>query len=212
MHVFFYKVNDKEYRVVVTYKKIKKIYYRFYDDEFRVSCPKLVSDKKIKQGLDKFGLSLINRSNRLHSGEGEDYIYLLGVKVPIQEEGEIVFINGDKIVYSSKEERDKKLKKFFLNFVTERVIFYTQKMNVPLYKVKVRDMKSRVGSNSKYTKSLCFATSLMHYAKGTIDSVVVHELAHILVYDHSKKFYDIVYKYCPDYDIYRKKILKRDFS
>ena len=212
MHEFFYKVNDKEYRVVVTYKKIKKIYYRFSDGEFRISCPKSVSDKKIKQGLDKFGASLIKKTEQLRSGEGEDYIYLFGRKVTIKDKGEINFSDGSKIVYSSREDLHKKLKKFFLKVIVDRVVIYTRKMNLPTYKVKVRDMKTRVGSNSKQTKTLCFATSLMHYSIGTIDSVVVHELAHILVYDHSKKFYDIVYKYCPDYDLYRKKILKRDFS
>ena len=84
-------------------------------------------------------------------------------------------------------------------------------MTLPLYKVTLKDMRTRFGSNSKHTKTLHFAYVLIHYSFDIIDSVIVHELAHILVYDHSKKFYDVVYKYCPDYDIYRKKLIKGEF-
>jgi predicted metal-dependent hydrolase len=40
-----------------------------------------------------------------------------------------------------------------------------------------------------------------------IDSVVVHELSHMIHSDHSSEFYKTVRKYCPDYDE-RKKTLK----
>ena len=40
-----------------------------------------------------------------------------------------------------------------------------------------------------------------------IDYVVVHELAHLIEMNHSKKFYEIIAKILPDYK-YRKKLLK----
>ena len=45
-----------------------------------------------------------------------------------------------------------------------------------------------------------------------IDSVIIHELAHHFVYDHSDNFYKVVYKYCPNYDILRKKLIKAEFE
>ena len=104
------------------------------------------------------------------------------------------------------------MKKYFKDLVTKRVEYYSSVMNLPLYKVSVKNMKTRFGSNSKHTQRLHFALVLMHYSIEIIDSVVVHELAHILVYDHSKKFYDVVYKYCHDYDIYRKKLIKGEYK
>lgn len=211
MNDFFYKVNDIEYPVHINYKNIKNIHYRFIDGAFVVSCNKRASKKLIISGLDKFGKGLIQRSQK-PLANGEDYFYLLGVKLPFQEIGEVSFTDGSKISWKSKEEFNKKIKKFFKNYLTKRVEIHSKRMGLPLYKVSVKEMRTRFGSNSKYTKTLHFALSLMPFSSEIIDSVVIHELAHILVYNHSKAFYDVVYKYCPNYDIYRKKLLKGEFQ
>ena len=210
MNSFFYKVNEKEYLVEVTHKRIRNIHYRFVDDVFKVSCPYYVTKGSIIKGLDKFALKMIKKDQKTKP-IGEDYIYLFGCKVNIQESGEISFTNGDKIIYKDHTDLDKKLHKMFLGILKEKVSYYSHQMNVPLYKVSLRNMKTRFGSNSKKTKSLHFSYVLIHFSHPIIDSVVVHELAHILVYDHSKKFYDVVYKYCPDYDIYRKKLIRGEY-
>jgi len=211
MNEFIYKVNGKDYPVVIIRKRIKNIHYRYSDGIFKVSCNRFISVATIKSGLDKYAEKLIKKGEK-PAPIGEDYIYLLGVKISIAESGEISFNDGSKIIYNSKEDLKKKLKKFFLKYLTDRVGYFSSIMNVPLYKVTLREMKTRFGSNSKHTKTLHFSTVLMHYAHATIDSVIVHEIAHILVYDHSKKFYDVVYKYCPNYDIYRKKLIKGDYQ
>ena len=211
MNDFFYKVNDIEYPVHIIYKHIKNIHFRFVDGAFVVSCNRLTSKRSIVTGLDKYAESLIKRSIKPNA-IGEDYFYLLGKKLPYSDVGEISFTDGSKIVWKSRDDFNKKMKKFFLNHVTKRVEIYSKLMNVPLYKVTVKEMRTRFGSNSKHTKTLHFSLVLMHYSSEIIDSVVVHELAHILVYDHSKKFYDIVYKYCPNYDIYRKKLIRGEFE
>ena len=55
------------------------------------------------------------------------------------------------------------------------------------------------------------------YINGKLDTkkqrdVCVHELAHILVYDHSKEFYDVVYKYYPNYKECHTKLRKGEFK
>ena len=211
MNDFFYNVNGKDYLVHINYKRMKNIRYRFIDGAFVISCNRLVGKKSIVAGLEKYAESLIKRSEK-PGPIGEDYFYLLGVKLPYKEVGEVNFSDGSKISWKSKEDFDKKMKKYFKDLVTKRVEYYSGVMNLPLYKVSVKNMKTRFGSNSKHTQRLHFALVLMHYSIEIIDSVVVHELAHILVYDHSKKFYDVVYKYCPDYDIYRKKLIKGEYK
>lgn len=211
MNSFFYKVNEKEYLVEVTHKRIRNIHYRFVDGVFKVSCPYIVTKSSIVKGLDKFAVKMISRSEK-EKPISEDYIYLFGSKVKIEKSGEISFTNGDKIIYKDHTDLDKKLHEMFLNILKEKVSYYSSKMNVPLYKVSLRNMKTRFGSNSKKTKSVHFSYVLIHFSHPIIDSVVVHELAHIIVYDHSQKFYDVVYKYCPNYDIYRKKLIRGEYS
>ena len=73
-------------------------------------------------------------------------------------------------------------------------------------------MKSRYGSNNKRSKTITYSLTLMHYSLEIIDSVVVHELTHCFVYDHSDNFYRLLYKYCPDYDKLRKKLIRAEFK
>lgn len=210
MKDFFYKVNDTEYLVKVIYKRIKRTYFRFINNEFIITCHPLTTKGYIIKGLDKFASGLVNRSAK-EVPIGENYIYLYGNKIQIMNFGEIKFNNGDVIKYTSKDELLKKLRKQYLEVVKKKCDYYSSLMHVPAYKVSIRNMKTRYGSNSKKTKSIHFSTILMHYSSEIIDSVVVHELAHILVFNHSKEFYDVVYKYCPNYKIYRKKLIRGEY-
>lgn len=214
MPSFFYKVNGVDYPVIVTYKKIKKIYYRFSNGYFKISCPHYVKQKELIKGLDEYGVFLVERSKKYKTDTtvNDEYMYIYGVKVYIYDQGEISFTDNTVLKYSSRQDLEKKLMSMFLSYLKQLVEYYSYIMNVPLYNVKVKKMKTRIGSNSLQTKTLSFSLDLMQYSSGVIESVVVHELAHILVYNHSKEFYNVVYKYCPDYDYYRKKIVKRDYQ
>ena len=209
---FIYIHKGIEYQVIVTRKRMRSIRYTYKDGVFKVSAPYMfVTQAKIVQGLDKFADKLIKADVR-SSANGGDYIYLLGTKVPLQEIGEIKFTNGDVIQYKSREDLEKKLKKWYLPYITKRVRYYEQVMGIKKpYSVHVRKMTSRYGSNSSQTHSLSFSMVLLHYSPEVIDSVIIHELAHDKVRDHSKKFYDVVYKYCPDYKALHKRLRKGEF-
>ena len=79
MNDFIYKVNDVEYPVHITHKKIKNIHYRFVDGAFQVSCHPWTSKRNVLVGLDKYAASLIKRSSKI-SPLTSDYIYIFGVK------------------------------------------------------------------------------------------------------------------------------------
>ena len=210
---FTYRINDKDYPVIVIRKRMRSIRYRYKDGTFIVTAPKLfVSQKKIKEGLDKFAVKLLN-SNQKSKAIGDDYIYILGIKVNIQEAGEIAFTNGEVISYKTKEDLNKKLKKWFLKYLTNETRYYEQVMGIEKpYNVRVRNMSSRYGSNSSGTHSLSFSMILLHYSRDIIDSVIIHELAHDKIKNHSKKFYDVVYKYCPNYKTLHKRLRKGEFA
>lgn len=209
--VFSYLYKEHEYEVVVTYKRSHRISYHFKDGKIIVYAPYLTTQKSIKQGLDKFAEALIDR-NVTNNAIGEDFIYLLGYKVAISDAGEINFSDRSVIKYKSKEDLEKKLKKWFLELVTRRTRYYESVMHAYENKVRVRKMTSRYGSNAMYQKSITYATMMMHFSLEIIDAIVIHELAHCFVGGHQKKFYDIVYKYCPNYDELHKKLRKGEFK
>jgi len=212
MQDFIYSINEKDYNVHIIHKRIKNIHYRFIDGQFVVSCHPLTLKKQIENGLNKFAVSLIERSVKVTPFTNE-YIYLYGSKVLLKNgNGKISFTNGEIIEYKNENELKKKLKAMFLKIAANRTKYYANLMNLPEYKVSVRDMKTRYGSNSRRTQKICYSTILQHYSYEIIDSVIIHELAHIKVPNHSKSFYDVVYKYCPNYKQLRKKLINGEYA
>ena len=208
---FAYKYNGRVYPVIITRKRMKNITYRFRNGQFLISAPWFATKSTFIAGLDRFAAKLVNHENKKVEGRGKNFIYLLGDKYDIGPMGVLTFGNTT-IVYSGTEDLDKKLKKWFLKFITQRVRFYQEQMGLEEYKVRVQQMKTRYGSNSKHTKTLNFNLGLMHYSQEIIDSVVVHELAHEVVFNHSKEFYDVVYRYYPQYDVCHNKLKKGEFK
>ncbi|NLB49464.1 MAG: M48 family metallopeptidase, partial [Erysipelotrichia bacterium] len=102
----------------------------------------------------------------------DNNVYLFG-HVYSLEKGQITFPNNITIDFENRIDFEKKLKKFFLKFVTELVRINEAKMNIPPNNVRVRKMKTRYGSNSKKTKTICLNLELVHYELEIINAIVI---------------------------------------
>ena len=85
------------------------------------------------------------------------------------------------------------------SLIDDYVYKYSVVMGAEIFDVKIRKMKTEWGNCNYAKKILTFNTYLYYMSERFIEAIVVHELAHIFVHNHSKKFYDIVTKYLPDY-------------
>ena len=206
-----YNLEGQDYEVVISYKRIRNIHFRFENGAFLISCPRRTPARMIKSGLDKYAKKLRDRSVKTQAF-GDDYFYLFGQRIPVSYPGSIQYDTETKIDFKNQEDLVKKLRKLFLNYVTGRTLLFEERMNCPHYSVKVKQMKSRYGSNNRHSKTITYSLTLLHYSPEIIDSVVIHELAHCHVYNHSDSFYRVVYKYCPEYDVLRKKLIKAEFA
>lgn len=83
--------------------------------------------------------------------------------------------------------------------IPERVACYASRMGVSYGRITLRCQKTRWGSCSA-KKNLNFNILLMLTPPEVIDSVVVHELCHLVEMNHSARFYELVYAACLDYD------------
>jgi predicted metal-dependent hydrolase len=90
-------------------------------------------------------------------------------------------------------------------YIPQRVEHFAGIMGLSPENVRITTAFGRWGScNSK--KRLNFAWALIMADDDAIDSVVIHELAHIIHLNHSKEFWAVVNKYCPDYNAQKKKL------
>lgn len=79
-------------------------------------------------------------------------------------------------------------------YLPKRVKHFEMKMNLRCKAIRYRKMKRRWGSCSS-EGIITFNTNLMKRDKQFIDEVVVHELAHLVHFNHSKAFHQLVSRY-----------------
>ena len=108
--------------------------------------------------------------------------------------------------YSSDPEIREQLKRFLVKLALERLRTALDKwsptVNKPYYRVTVREQKSRWGSCSS-KQNLNFNWKLIMAPPEALEYVVVHELCHLLYFNHSPLFWREVERRMPDYKIWK---------
>jgi predicted metal-dependent hydrolase len=195
--------DNQDYPCVVTYKRMRNIRFHFDKDgkTFCVSCPYAIPKKDLLDAINHYFPRMLKKMAFEKPISGDD-VYLFGMKQTLAGFGGL-----------PEKEREIFLKKKLLDFLLPIEKEYEAKMLIKKpYEVKVRSMATRYGVNSQRSHRLTFSLTLVHYAPETITSVVVHELAHDFVFNHSAAFYRIVYRYCPNYLALHAKLRKHSYG
>lgn len=85
----------------------------------------------------------------------------------------------------------------------DRVEHYSKRIGVSYNRISIKNQKTRWGSCSSL-KNLNFNWRLLMAPLEILDYIVIHELAHLLEMNHSKRFWEIVERQCPNYKLYDK--------
>ena len=108
----------------------------------------------------------------------------------------------------ARDERVKKqLETYFKQqaeqLIIERLEFLSIQTSLIPTKVNIRQYRARWGSCNNRGE-LSFNYLLMMTPSFVIDYVIIHELCHLKHLNHSKDFWQLVEKYCPNYQIAKK--------
>ena len=85
---------------------------------------------------------------------------------------------------------------------TARLDHFAPLLDVRWTSLRLSSAQTRWGS-AKADGSIRLNWRLLHYRPAIIDYVVVHELAHLRVMDHSPRFWGTVATVVPDYPVLR---------
>lgn len=89
------------------------------------------------------------------------------------------------------------------DFLYERVRHWAEQIGVQYRRMAIKDQRTLWGSCSK-DGNLNFNWRLVMAPAEVLDYVVVHELAHLLEMNHSKRFWAVVTRQCPDHKAHRR--------
>ena len=84
-----------------------------------------------------------------------------------------------------------------------RVHLFANQHNLQYQKIRIGSARTRWGSCSA-KGALSFSWRLILTPMEVVDYIVIHELAHTLIHNHSKRFWNRVEKFLPDYKERRK--------
>ncbi len=111
---------------------------------------------------------------------------------------EVIYGNKKEILLYKKQARI---------FTEERCAYFGKLYGVKPKKITIRAQKSRWGSCSR-KGNLNFNYQIVLLPAELADQVIVHELCHLLEFNHSKNFWNLVAKTIPDYRERRQRLKK----
>ena len=214
--------------VKIVRKDVKNITLKVRPNgEAILTTPKAASDEHIKFIIKKRAKWIAKKREFFASFKtpqkeyvsGEDFRYLgrsYRLKV-VQSKEERVKLQRGYLELFVKDKSDlKRQENLIYEWYNEKAMLYffniLQEFNKivkqDIKSVKIRQMKTRWGSCNPYKSYINLNIELIKKPKACIEYVVFHELVHLLYPDHSKKFYDYLTLYVPDWQK-RKEILER---
>ena len=204
--------NQKNYEVKIIKKRNKNTYIRIKEGYIYVTTSYFISNLSIKKLLEENRKSIekmIEKNNKKEEKKKNFYYFGIPYKIIIEEIKTIDIDHNNKTIFTKNEEMlnqylRKEAKLIFSNHLKE--YYYKFEENIEEPTLKIRKMKSRWGVCNTKTKNITLNLELIHYSIECLDYVIVHELSHLIEPNHSKKFWNIVSKYYPNYKEIRKKL------
>lgn len=126
-------------------------------------------------------------------------------------------LTDDKIVLPQKiEDKDvpAKIKKWYIEnakkILAERLEFLANLMQIDYSSLSLNNNKTRWGS-CDINRNIKLNFRLIMLPHKCVDYVIIHELAHIVEFNHSKDFYKIISLVMPNYKLQQKVLKEYDY-
>ena len=198
------KLGDKIFNVYVTRKNNKNMYLRIKPDGIYISCNYFVTNGMIKTFILNNEKSIIESDKRIQNKERkkEEFFYL-GKKYNVILLNTIskIEIVDDNIFVKNKTYLNTFLKNEANRIFNERLkICYNLFEEDIIYPtLLIGKMTRKWGYCNKAKKLIKLNFDLIHYSIDEIDYVIIHELCHLIEFNHSRAFWKLVKKYKPNY-------------
>lgn len=209
-------IHDDDIKYYIIRKNIKNLNLRIHrNGEIVVSAPLELPFDKIESFITLKKNWIMKHLQKVESAQqpliDENEIMLFGKRLKIKtiesNQNQITYDDCNLYVQYTKNRKPHLFIKEFLNRLCEDVFHDITKMTIrkmryhatSLPLIKIRTMKSQWGNCHHKNQYITLNRSLIHYPFEFIEYVILHELVHFHVLNHSQEFYQIIELYMPDY-------------
>ncbi len=170
--------------------KKSQIRIRKLRDEGKILLPKkLISGEEHYFFGEKFRLELIKNSDKnrvvLSSLKDENVIEL--------------HVKGQSNLAKRQKVLDDFYRKHLKEIIPDLIAKYEEKMGVKVAEFGVKKMKTRWGTCNVSARRIWLSLELGKKSVKYLESTVVHEMVHLLERKHSKRFYDLMDRFMPEW-------------
>lgn len=221
------RINEEQYTLIIERKKIKNVVLKVEEDHIlKVSANSLVDEKKIIEWIESKKDWIIQASKRkedfhqktkpldLESKKALYFGKLMDLEIVSSSTDELL-IKGNRLIFKTKQKTIEKvqeayeseLRKILNRKINERRVAYDQMLNdyqLPLPTITIRKMTSKWGSCMPTKAKVTINFMLVYYPIECLDYVLLHEFVHMIVPNHSKRFYQIIENKMPNYKTIQK--------
>jgi len=222
-------INNESLDYELIKKSKKTLSLKISENGLVVSAPLFMSEKKINQLVIskikwiKKKLELIEpQKNKLFIKNRASFD-LLGKEIKItlldgNNKIEWVDENNLKIFFKDQDDQ-KKLKTFFIKWLKEIALDYFSQRAYEISKLYAIPSNSILLSNAKSRWGTCNSKTevrinwrLIQADPYVIDYVICHEFAHLTHMNHSRNFWNLVEKLCPNYKLAENYLKNKGFN
>ena len=197
------------------------------DGVIEVRAPLLYRESDMLAFLNQHKKWIFNHYGRLQNTENQEkkYVsgevhYYLGKKYTLQvvkSDKNSVFIDDNYLIINTKsldnlDNLKNLLNKWYraqaklvFNELLPPIIDRFKKYNVAPAKISIRDMRSRWGSCSR-KGNISLNLQLVKLNENCIRQVMIHEMCHLVYFNHQAGFYALIEEMMPDWKLWKKEL------
>jgi len=217
-------LQNQPFDYQVSRKGIRSIRLRLISkNSFQVSCPHFTPDFLIQKFIKNNSDWIINHSQKISTKKsilGLKSIKILDIAYEIQwiktQRDSVIIEENEQKIYSNiclfseshaKKVLESKLRPFALKLIKKELVNLSKIFNFKYGKVTVRNQSSRFGSCSGHG-NLSFNWQIIFFPYLQFQHILLHELTHLDIKNHSSKFWDQLKIYdskCKYHNLWLKK-------
>lgn len=218
-------INGKEFHCELKRQRRRSITARIRrDGVIEVKAPLLYRESDMLAFLNQHRRWIFNHLDRLQNADNQQKKYVsgeihhyLGEKYTLQvveNNKNSVKIEGNSLIVNSKSPEivEKLLNNWYKNQaktvfseLLPPIIGKFRKYNVAPTKIGIRDMRSRWGSCSR-KGHISLNLQLIKLPENCIRQVMIHEMCHLVYFDHQAGFYALMTEMMPDWKLWKKQL------
>lgn len=218
-------IKGVKFKINIIKKDIKNIYLRVNGNNINATCPHHIFEyqvyKFIETKRDWIYNVYIKSQSKMNNSlvyRGGNKFYLFGIEYNLVRSigRKKINISDDTIYFSYKDDSVDSIRALY-KYLDNRLLIKAEEClhkyryllldygynEIPV--IKARCMSSKWGVCYTRKNKINISSYLIHYPLDCLEYIIIHEMTHFIVPNHSKRFYEIIVNIMPNYkDVIKK--------